>query len=307
MSMEEKEEPERPAMPQTRLYEEPEARFVKITPEMAAEWLEFNRKNRTEKYGGTVSYSGDMADGEWMVTGDTIKFDWFGNLIDGQHRLKACIQAGRTIISLVVWGVDPKAQDRVDTGMSRSFRDQLQMAGVKYAPTISALARRVYLWEPPNNERISFQKGKISPVRLEKVLKTHEEIVHCAVFVHGLASKADLHASHIAFLYWVLRQANPDEAPVFIHKLALGVGLEENDPILVLRDWIRREKPKKSRDFEGELLWKTVLAWNAWLSGRKISKLQLPKGGKRASLFPRLRTKRRVPRTNGAEDVFDDN
>lgn len=297
-----------PEMPQERLYFELEARVVEITPALAAEWLDRNVKNRNEKHGGTASYSGDMADGEWMLTGETIKFDWFGNLIDGQHRLKGCMQSGKSFWSLVVWGVDPKAQDRMDSGMTRSFRDQLQIAQTKHARTISALCRRIYLWEPPRNERMSFQKGKISNARLEKVFNEHRsEITHCAEFAEGLSNKADLHASQLGFYYWVLRQANPEGAPVFIHKMVVGAGLEEDDPILILREWIRREKPKKSRDFEGEALWKTVLAWNAWMANRRITKLQFPKGGRSAELFPRLRTKGRYngPRLITGDPTYD--
>lgn len=277
-----------------RVFSEPMHEIVVITPEQAQDWLTENKRNRKERTKGTVAYSRDMSNDEWLFTGDTIKFDWFGRLIDGQHRLKACVASGKPIVSLVVWGVDPRAQGRVDTGMGRAYRDQLQMADVRYPNTVAAACRRVFLWNPPNNERISFGRSKVTHAELEKTFAAHPELMHCAAFVESINSTVELSKSLQAFLFWVLlMNADPENAQVFIRKLATGAGLEERDPILVFREWIYRQKGGKSRRFEGEVLWKTAIAWNHWMSGRRIGKLQLPQGGMKPDTFPRLKTVRR--------------
>jgi hypothetical protein len=278
-----------------RSYDEVAVRVVEITPELAAIWLEANTHNRHQRPEGAAAYSRDMANEDWLLTGDTIKFDWYGRLMDGQHRLRAIVDSGRSIRSVVVWGVDPRAQKRMDTGMSRSFRDQLKLESVKHADMVSALCRKVHQWEPPINERVTFNRSRITHAELERTLQAHPELIHCANFVATLPGEVGIVNSLKAFLYWVLMYANADAAQEFMRKLVSGAGLEEGDPILVLRARLVKERSVglSSKRLESNILWLTALAWNAWMDGRKVQKIQLPKGGLAADTFPRLRTRRK--------------
>lgn len=297
---------EEDSAPLERKFFEIKHAIVTITPEQAAEWLGMNLKNRTERHQGSDAYRRDVENDEWMVTGDTIKFDWFGVLVDGQHRLRACVLSGKPIKSLVVWGVDPKARRRVDTGMTRSFRDDLKMFGTetqtKYAQTISVVARRLAMWDPPNEERVNFGHSKVTKYELERALERHPELEYCVSFVDRLSPSVEVSPSTLTFIFWVLTHANPDEAKIFVSRLADGVGLEEGDPILVLRNWVFRQRGKRLRNFEGHLLWRSVLAWNLWMRGKRVSKLQLPKGGMSAESFPRLRVKKSAAALEGQEN-----
>lgn len=68
--------------------------LVEVTPQMAQEWLATNAKNNRDLSKVTVKrYANDMVKGQWMVTGEAIKFDRTGRLIDGQHRLQALIES----------------------------------------------------------------------------------------------------------------------------------------------------------------------------------------------------------------------
>lgn len=283
--------------PQVRTHFKLSAAVMEITPEVATEWLGLNHSNRSQRARGKEAYSRDIAENEWLLTGDTIKFDWFGNLIDGQHRLEAVVLSGKPITSLVVWGVDPKAQNRMDSGIPRSFKDQLQLAGNPHAATISAAARRIFLFLPPNNERIDFNRAKVTHAELERVYRERPELDEISNFISPLAVKLDLPKSLLAFIFWVLREHNPEEAYEFMSKLASGASLEDNDPILVLRDRIRRNgSGARTRDFPALVFWLTVYAWNHWLDGKKIAKLQLPAGGMVPDNFPAIRTTRKKPR-----------
>jgi hypothetical protein len=65
-----------------------------VTPELAKQWLEANTHNRPLSEELVIAYMVDMLDGRWQYNGDAIRFDHTGRLIDGQHRLHACIEAG---------------------------------------------------------------------------------------------------------------------------------------------------------------------------------------------------------------------
>lgn len=287
---------------QVRVYFEVKVGVVTITPDMARQWLASNIKNRKKRRDGVDSYARDIKNGDWVLTGDSLKFDWFGNLLDGQHRLEAIVLADKAIVTVVVWGVDPKAQDRVDTGIIRQFRDQLALRGVAHSDIIAPMLRRIILWDPPYNERVQFNRNRVTAAELEVAFAMHQASVeYCADFVAPLAKGAGVSPSLLAFIFWILIQANADEACDFIVKMSTGEYMGSNDPIMILRDRILKAKSKRAAIHQSEALWLAMFAYNAWMEGREVSRLILPKNGMSNESFPRLRTTRRVPRVQSDE------
>jgi hypothetical protein len=90
-----------------------------ITPAVAAEYLDQNTDNRHLRSRAVDMYTRNMLAGEWKVTGETIKFDRNGRLIDGQHRLAAIIRAEKQQPCLVVRGLEPEVQGVIDTNLHR--------------------------------------------------------------------------------------------------------------------------------------------------------------------------------------------
>lgn len=280
---------------QVRIYFDLRVDVVTITPDMARAWLESNIKNRKQRRDGVDSYARDMKSGNWLLTGDSLKFDWFGNLLDGQHRLEAIVLADTPIQTVVVWGVDPKAQDRVDTGIIRQFRDQLALRGVAHSDIIAPMLRRIILWE--QGERVQFNRNRVTAAELEVAFALNLAVVeHCADFVAPLAKGTGVSPSLLAFIFWILIQANYDEAHDFVVKMSTGAMMEENDPIMVLRNRILKAKSQRAAIQQAEALWLAMFAWNAWMEERTVSRLILPKNGMSNESFPRLRTTRRVAR-----------
>lgn len=67
---------------------------VTVTPRMAEEWLKRNVANiRNPKEPSIGEYAEAMRKGQWDFNAAPICFNTEGNLIDGQNRLMACIQA----------------------------------------------------------------------------------------------------------------------------------------------------------------------------------------------------------------------
>ena len=94
----------------------------KITPKSAMDYLAKNRKNNRKLSMSVVSsYADDMKNGRWDgENGTSIKFNIDGELVDGQHMLMACIQAGVPFETMVMRGVSLTAINTVDNGRARS-------------------------------------------------------------------------------------------------------------------------------------------------------------------------------------------
>lgn len=101
-----------------------------------------NPKNRPLYRGHAVYWLGnDLTSGNFAVTGDTLKFAKNGNLIDGQHRLEACVHTGVPLKSHVVFGLNEKIFDILDQGRKRTAGDILALDGVPNAAIVAAAIR----------------------------------------------------------------------------------------------------------------------------------------------------------------------
>lgn len=112
-----------------------------IWPQMAAEMLENNLKNRKVSQNVVDLFARDMANGEWELNGESIKFDKNGRLIDGQHRLLAIIKAGVSVQTFVVRGLNPETIYTQDTGRRRSLKDAFDVEGIKYSNLIPGIIK----------------------------------------------------------------------------------------------------------------------------------------------------------------------
>jgi hypothetical protein len=75
----------------------PTVQIIDVDPATAESWLAKNPNNRNLRVPVVQSYARDMVSGNWMLNGETIKFDQSGKLIDGQHRLSAVVTADVTV------------------------------------------------------------------------------------------------------------------------------------------------------------------------------------------------------------------
>lgn len=133
------------------------SRIINIDPASAEVLLEErNEGNRPPKPGKVQQFASDMSSKRWGVTGDTLKFAPDGRLLDGQNRLAACVRANKPFTTHVVFNIDPSLFGRMDIGKPRNPADVLHIAGYKYASTLAAAIRWVYLLDtnPYNRETL---------------------------------------------------------------------------------------------------------------------------------------------------------
>jgi hypothetical protein len=117
------------------------AEAITITPKLAESILATSNGNRPLKTAKVASYARDMKAGNWCLNGESIIVDSSGSLVDGHHRLRACILSGLPFQSMVVWGAPPDAQKTVDMGASRSASDALHFYGYRNVNMLHAIVR----------------------------------------------------------------------------------------------------------------------------------------------------------------------
>ena len=110
--------------------ENPEERsmVITITPAIAR-WIldNYNFGNRPIKEPSIKRYCELMLAGKWGITGESLKFSDANLLRDGQNRLLACIRAGVSFETHVVFGIDDDLFMYLDTGTVRDNADTLSI------------------------------------------------------------------------------------------------------------------------------------------------------------------------------------
>lgn len=105
--------------------------ITKITPDQARSLLKRIPKGQRGLRAEHVrAIAGDMKMGRYVWTGDPIRIDSMGRLIDGQHRLTAAVQSRTTLKDVVLAVVMKKANiANIDEGVMRNIRDRRSILG----------------------------------------------------------------------------------------------------------------------------------------------------------------------------------
>jgi hypothetical protein len=100
-----------------------ETKVMKITPEMAKEFLHGNVDNRNIRGWWVTSLSNMIKRNEFITSHQGIAFSQSGRLLDGQHRLLAIVEADTPVNMNVTFNVDELAYKVVDSGIKRTYAD----------------------------------------------------------------------------------------------------------------------------------------------------------------------------------------
>ena len=105
--------------------------FQRVTPAIAQRLLESNHaQNRKIKPQVVDSYVRQMERGLWKPdNGEGISISECGKLVNGQHRLHAIIQYGKTVTVLIISGVPENSIASIDDGIKRTLTDAMMING----------------------------------------------------------------------------------------------------------------------------------------------------------------------------------
>jgi hypothetical protein len=257
-------------------------KFEVITPAFAKELLEKNSKNRRVTEGLVDRYARDMTEGRWKANGATIIISENDILLDGQHRLLACVKADLPFSTLIQRGVPDEVRDTIDTGRKRTTGDMLAMAGysARYANGSAASARTVV-----NYLRGESLNNAPSTTEVFEFIEEYPDIVDkyaLGLPAHKVATGGPLGA----VLFLGTRLKGYDKHGVnFVDGITTGIDLRSGDPRLALRNLFLnfRSRVGGSRMPNTIYLFPAItIAWNAFINEESL-KLVRPmptKGGK---------------------------
>lgn len=243
-----------------------------ITPDMAAQWLERSQfANRRLRTSHVKSLAQDIRDGRWQLNGETIVFDRHGNLLNGQHRLWAIIEANRAAPSIIVRNVDQSAFATIDSGLKRSGGDVLQASGLKNAVHLAAAVRLIHFVLVGNHDTLN----RMANAQTLELVERYDGIEEAtSLVINSSPVRRIITASPlVAVLYFALKH-NRDRAHEFLRGLATGEGLIKGDPRLTVRAfYLNHNLSRKTKTYIQLAL--LIKAWNAFAQHKELHSLRL--------------------------------
>lgn len=244
-----------------------------MTPEYAQVLLSRNDSNRPVREHYVKHLSRQMEQGLWRLNGETIKIGLDGTLLDGQHRLLACVTSGVSFETYIVRGL-AQVFDTIDIGSRRTAADALALNG---EVNTNVLAGALHLlWRHENGLLHRGGQPNPSPQEIEMELEKHPDIRRSLTAAYP--AKQILSQTMGAALHCLFAERDADLADLFFESLATGTNLRENDPVRLLRERLIRDRMSKSRLVRNEVLALVIKAWNHLRQGRKIGTLKWTTG-----------------------------
>jgi hypothetical protein len=242
--------------------------FMQITPAMAAVMMEHNAdsewRNRPQSEPAVRRYAENMRKG-WKFTGDTIVFSKSGRLLNGQHRLQACLRSGCSFPTLVVFGVDDEAFAYMDVGTRRTAAHIFAINGVLNYNMAASIARVLYYYDGSRA-----WDGVLGGVENDELFEFYSANAP-AIQASGSAARAFndeglLTPQWAGFAHCICWRHNQKMADEFFGTVATGLGLSSASDIRFklrkrLLDGSRSEAQRLSPLFAAAY---TIQAWNVY-------------------------------------------
>ena len=265
------------------------AHVVDVTPAIARRWLDSNTNNRKRSDHQVTRYAADMASGDWVFTGDPVRFHRSGTLIDGQHRLSAIASIGDDGFSvplLVIEGLGDDAQYAMDQGKKRTTGDQLSLTGMTgNTNSLAALAHQMNIIE----HGLLFKNADaISQSKDIAWLRNNPDLAEFVGTNIKWFNKAPCTPTSVAVAACVSRVAvGGVESESLLEKFISGVGLSHTSPILHLRNHLLNLRAAKTRLARRDEIGLVLRAFEREFTGDEVMRVSKPKGGSfTPSTFP---------------------
>lgn len=261
-----------------------------IDPATARRYLGANRDNRKVKRGRVATYARQMTQGQWLVTGDPVRFDADGRLLDGQHRLLAIVESETTQTMVVIRDLPPESFQVIDSGLPRTFADALGV-GVPSPLAKAAVARLMFVVDVGGDPRLSTDMSIVSRTDVHDYYHGHAAEIDFAVSSGFRLRKAIPGQNSTGWGAFVIlaRRASVEWSEEYIEGVLTGVNLGAGDPRLALRSWMTNQRGDgfPTAGWHAGLF---IKAWNKWMDGETAQLLSL----RAEEQFPIPRTVRRL-------------
>jgi hypothetical protein len=265
-----------------------------ITPEQASNYLgDSIGTQRTIKETLVLRLIHDLKNDNWELNGAAICFGPNGELLDGQHRLIACMRSGIPIRTVVVRGLPPSSFATIDSGIARSLADVLHTLGYIHCTAMSSVLRRLVAYRTHDN---FMDHSRIAKVTVADALQLLENQSDLPEFIRTELTdnrKLLLTPSIYLTIMAILRDtAYAETSKEFFDEVFndLVLNPQYGNPAHLLRARLIKArlatvKDKMSTYMKAAL---TIKAWNAWVTDNEMYQLRFKRFGKYAEQFPAI-------------------
>lgn len=293
-------------------HSDPQISIEVITPALAEEMLKHNTSNRPIKESNVAFLANEILTGRWRLTGSAIQFVG-KDLVDGQHRLKAIVAAGKPIKSVITRFPTTAASKEIfkviDVGCGRSIGDILAINGESNVNVLSGIlkgfdryckaveqAGQTAKTIPYSSQSLSAQKQTNVSVNAKRInikkpltyimdlLAQYPFARESAKFGASIAKQKPqiLSPTQWGLMHAILSDVNEIDASTFLQSLHTGENLSRQSPVLQLRERLLSIRTDMGRDAQG-LAPQFVLAlcnaaWNAYRTDKPINMKKISAG-----------------------------
>lgn len=241
------------------------------------------RTHRPLKERVVERYTGEMLAGRWRLNGEAIVLNGM-QILDGRHRLAACVRSDRPLETVVVRGVAAECFATIDQGVVRSPGDAFHIAGYKNASITAATARYCYLYDTTGTWSHRGGRTTSRQVLLDYVCE-NPWVAEAARFITGRKDRV-LTSPSVTCAVYALCHNRPVERDIFFGDLLSGANLPAGSTCLMLRDRLAKDRRARlhrlQEDIQAAMM---IKAWNAELLGKRVERLSYRPGTER---FPHL-------------------
>jgi hypothetical protein len=268
---------------------------MKLSPALAAEWADLIFEGQRDLGRGHVkNLSARMAAGQWFDNGEPIAFDWYGRIINGQHRIYAVIDSGVTVDVTVIYGMDPIAYLHMDeiTSVRKPEHYLKGWRSIKKAITAYRWMQDFQEYDHRAKKEGGDFRGFVSIGRrsgtkwdanresvLSWVWRHQDAIEHVTTTVGHKDAKPIMPPQGLVggFYLWIYLDS-PRLADEFFGRLIDGVGLTRTSSVYALRKRLlelKTEAMKKMGTSVPYYEYSALLinAWNAFLESQPLQKV----------------------------------
>jgi len=261
-------------------------RKILLTPEMATQYLEYNTHNRPLNEQHVKRIAAQIIAGKWRFNGDTIKFSVKKDVLDGQHRLWAIVEANVPVETLIVEGIEADAFATIDTlRKARSGSDILALKGAgRHRSYMSAAFQWLIRWQRGTIESYRSPQNRIENSDIELMYDNNPGVERAIERVSRLRGLAN--PSIVGFFYYILANRSPELAERMVHTLENPAGISMNDPFFRLRMYFASDNTRKKDPVVTIAL--MIKAANAAFYKRDVKSLTWRNQGSSPEPFPKL-------------------
>jgi len=209
--------------------------IIEINPEKARHILKYynntrDTPNRKPSKVVVTKYATDMRNGDWKMTGEPILFSSNGDLLSGQHRLLACIEADIPIKFVMTYGVAKGAIEAIDNGKTRTYGDVASLRGITDPIMTTSLARAIMAYESSGVFDVKsdkrFRTPGINQITKSQTMAFIEKNPNIITFLERYRKNNVVSPVVAAFCYWRLSKDKSDVAKNYLDSVLMGYDIQ---------------------------------------------------------------------------------